>query len=82
MRKNIFFVAAVILVIAGMLSGCNRTIIDTTYNYDYGYVELPTGEIVEGPVTNWTDYEGDQLQVSINGKTYLTHSSRIVLVKN
>lgn len=39
------------------------------------------GESVEGKVTNWTDFEdGDQLQVTIDGVTYLSNSTNIVLV--
>lgn len=76
-------VMGIVLVLSGAVQvGCNRTIIDLTYKYDYAYLELPTGVIVEGKVENWTDYEGDQLQISIGGKTYLTHSNRVVLIKN
>ena len=42
-----------------------------------------SGQVVEGKVSSWTDYEdGDQLQVKINGKTYLVHSSNVVLISN
>lgn len=30
-------------------------------------------------VESWRDYEGDQLQVVIDGVTYLVHSSNVVL---
>ena len=41
------------------------------------------GEIVEGKVSSWTDFEdGDQIQVKINGKSYLVHSSNIVLISD
>ena len=63
------------------LSSCNRTVIDTTWTFNYGYVKLPTGEVIEGKVTSWKDYDdSDQLQVTINGATYLTHASNVVLV--
>lgn len=81
--KKIFAVLAVaVLVLA--LAGCNRTVFDTTYNFTYAYVELPTGEIVEGEVESWHDYaDGDQLQVTFkSGKTYLTNSTRVVLVSD
>ena len=52
-----------------------------TYSYEYAIIALPNGEIVEGKVTSWTDFEdGDQLQVKIDGKTYLVHSSNVVLI--
>ena len=37
------------------------------------------GTIVEGKLNSWDDYEGDQLQVKIDGVTYLVHSSNVVL---
>ena len=45
------------------------------------YVELPNGTVVEGKVQSWKDFDdGDQIQVTIDGKTYLTNSTRVVLV--
>lgn len=73
---------SIIALIMIMLCVYNRPVVDLTYSYDYAYVELPTGEVVEGKVDSCRDYEdGDQLQVVIDGRTYLTNSTRIVLVK-
>lgn len=64
------------------LCGCNRTVLDTTYKYDYAIIALPNGETVEGPVESWKDFvDGDQLQITINGATYLTSTTRAVLIK-
>ena len=74
------YLPAGILSIA-LLSGCNKQLMDLTYSYEYAIIGLPNGEVVEGKVTSWTDYEdGDQLQVKIDGKTYLVHSSNVVLI--
>ena len=35
---------------------------------------------LEGEVQSWCDYEDDQLQVKIDGKQYLVHSSNVVLI--
>ena len=77
----------VIIPTAIMLTQCgaevvgNKQILDLTYTFDYAYIELPNGEVIEGEVQAWKDYEdGDQIQVTINGDTYLVHSSNIVLV--
>lgn len=38
-------------------------------------------DIVEGPITQWRDYEdSDTVQVLVNGKYYLTHYTNIVLI--
>ncbi|HOJ47408.1 MAG TPA: hypothetical protein PLD48_00870 [Bacillota bacterium] len=67
-----------------LFGGCgNKQIIDLTYTFNRAIIELPNGEIVEGKVDSWRDFaDGDQIQVVIDGKTYLVHSSRIVLIKD
>lgn len=63
------------------LTGCNYEIVDLQYNYDYAIIKLQDGTIIEGNVETWRDYEdGDQLQVRINGVTYLTHSYNCTLI--
>lgn len=64
------------------LAGCgNRQMIDITYSYKYAIISLPNGEIIEGKVESWRDYEdGDQIQVTINGVTYLVHAADAVLM--
>ena len=45
-------------------------------------IEIGAVKVVEGKIDSWTDYEdGDQIQVTINGVTYLVHSSDVVLIK-
>ena len=76
---------ALLLLLALLLcTACgNRSLFDTTYTFTYAIVGLPDGTYVEGPVTSWRDYEdGDQLQVTINGVTYLTHATNVVLMTN
>ena len=82
MKKIVALLAAVIVLLsAGLLSGCNKQMLDLTYSYEYAIIGLPNGEVVEGRVSSWTDYEdGDQLQIKIDGKTYLVHSSNVVLI--
>ena len=84
MKKIIAMVLAVVLT-AGLLilAGCNKQMVDLTYSYEYAIIGLPNGEVVEGKVSSWTDFEdGDQIQVKIDGKTYLVHSSNIVLISD
>lgn len=71
-----------LIVIALALTACgNKDMFDTVYTYEYAIIALPNGEVIEGKVQSWTDYEdGDQIQVKIDGKTYLVHSEDIVLI--
>ena len=81
MKKLTALVSALVLVLA--LTGCNKQMVDLTYSYERAILSLPNGEIVEGKVSSWTDFEdGDQIQVRIDGKTYLVHSSNIVLISD
>ena len=80
-------IASLLVLVAALsavvLSGCNKQMVDLTYSYEYAIIGLPNGEVVEGKVSSWTDFEdGDQIQVKINGKTYLVHSSNIVLISD
>ena len=66
-----------------LLAGCNKQMVDMTYSYEYAIISLPNGEVVEGKVSSWTDFEdGDQIQVKIAGKTYLVHSSNVALISD
>ena len=78
MKKILDLILAVTMLAA--MTGCNKTIIDTTYKFDRAIVSLPNGEVIEGKIETWNDYEGEQIQVKIDGKTYLVHSEDIVLI--
>lgn len=63
------------------MTACNYQVVDLTYSYKYAIVNLPNGEIVQGKVDSWRDYEdGDQIQVTIDDVTYLVHAGDVVLM--
>lgn len=63
------------------LTGCNKQIVDLTYKFDYAIISLPNGEVVEGKVQSWKDYEdGDQIQVKVSDTTYLVHAANVALI--
>lgn len=82
----VIFTLALIIMVLISFAGCgvyNKQLVDFTYSYERAIIELPNGEVVDGRVSSWTDYEdGDQIQVKIDGKQYLVHSSDIVLISN
>ena len=79
MKKFVAIVSSIILAVS--LSGCNKQLVDLTYAYDRAIIKLPDGEVVDGKVQSWTDFEdGDQIQVKIDGVTYLVHSSQVALI--
>ena len=59
----------------------NQSWFDFTYNFDSAIVFTPNGIVAEGRVETWKDYEdSDVVQVTINGVTYLTHYSNVILI--
>lgn len=84
MKKRVLALVLAASLAIGGLTGCgNKDMWDTVYTFDYAIIKLPNGEIVEGKVDKWTDYEdGDQLQVTIDGKIYLTSTLNCTLIQN
>ena len=69
------------LVLVAILTGCNKQVVDLTYKYDRAIISLPNGDVIDGKVDSWTDYaDGDQIQVKIDGVSYLVHSENVVLI--
>ena len=79
MKKILAVLVLVVLMVA--LTGCNRDMFDTVYTYDEAVFSMADGTIVRGKVQNWRDYEdGEQIQVKIDGVTYLVNSVNITLI--
>ena len=79
-NKKLAIVAIILGIIVGIM-GCNKDILDLTYKYNYCYIQLQDGTVIQGEVESWTDYsDGDQLQIRMNGKTYLVHSVNCTLI--
>lgn len=84
MKKKVYLVIAMVALLAFVLCGCqigNRNIgLDLTQTFSWGIIQLGNGELIEGPVSSWRDFEdGDEVQLIINGVTYLTHYSNVIL---
>ena len=80
--KRVVLLIIFLVIILVSCTGCyNKQLFDATYHYDRAIVYLPNGEIVEGRVSSWTDFDdGDSIQVKIDGKMYLTHISNVCLI--
>lgn len=79
---SILMTLVLVLCIICTMTGCgNKHWFDTAYTFKTAIIALPNGKVIEGAVESWTDYEDcDQIQVKIDGKTYLVHSSNICLM--
>ena len=75
---------ALILALALTLTACqvgNRQVgWDTTQTFTYAILDLGNDELIEGTVESWRDFEdSDVVQFTMNGVTYLTHYSKVIL---
>lgn len=81
MKKKMVMIMALGMLVATLFTGCgNKDMFDTVYTFDRAIIKLADGTIVSGEVESWTDYEGEQLQIKINGVTYLVHSANATLI--
>ena len=84
MKKVILIVLLLISVL--MMTGCslgNRQIgFDLKQSFDEAIIILHNGEMFEGKIDSWRDFdESDVVQVTIEGVTYLTHYSNVILIR-
>lgn len=80
MKKLISILLVLAMIFALTACGYNRQIIDLDYKFNYAIIFLPDGSRIEGKVSSWKDFEqSDMIQLKIDGITYLTHSSNVIL---
>lgn len=81
--KKLICILLITILVVGMMTGCNRQLIDLTWSFERAIIYLPDGEKIEGAVSTWNDYDGsDMIQVVVNGNAYLTHSSNVLLISD
>ena len=80
-KKNmtIIGVMLIVLLMLLMLTGCNKQIIDLDYSFDKAYCNY-NGDKFELDIDQWKDYDGEQIQIKSNGKTYLISVNQCYLV--
>lgn len=77
----ILFTILLIIAVSIILVGCNVQVVDTHWNFNRAIIFLPNGEMIAGECQSWKDFdESDMLQVKIDGVTYLTHASNVILI--
>lgn len=88
--KNKKWIVVAVAIIALLIVGVfvsweavhgNRQLVDWKNRFNYAIIRLPNGEVAEGKVTSWLDYDdSDVVQITMNGKTYLTHYTNVCLI--
>lgn len=80
MRKK----AAVALLVAmcSMTACGNRKMGDWNYTYNKAIIEIKDGELMEVVIKNWCELDSGFIQITTqDGKIYLTHATKCILVK-
>ena len=76
---------AIIIVCAyfvpNLLFNGNKQVVDTNLAFHYAIIEVGNGELLEGPIRAWRDYEdSDVVQVVMDdGMVILTHYAKVML---
>lgn len=61
----------------------NYKVFDTVYTFDRAIISVPGGDVVKGAVESWKDWDdSDMIQVEIDGVTYYTHASNVLLIED
>ena len=55
--KLIAAIVVLLLMLLPVLTGCNKQIIDLNYKFDRAIISLPNGEVIDGAVQSWKDFE-------------------------
>lgn len=84
-RTTGFIIGGIILIVIMIFSlsacGFNKQIIDFTYKYDTAIINMFDGTTKTVKVKSWTDYDGEQLQITdTEGKTWLVSSINCHLI--
>lgn len=85
--KKIILVVVLFVLACLCLTGCqvgNRQIgFDTKQRFDEAIVFTSEYEVVSGDIDSWRDFEeSDVVQITIDGITYLTHYSNVILIRH
>lgn len=78
---TIIFVLSIFAMVFCCFTGCSTAQAPSiAHTFDKAVLVMPDGEIVQGDLDAWSSFNG-YTEAVINGTTYLTHSSNIVMIK-
>lgn len=79
--KKIVCIVLILMTALSLVACGNRNLLpDTKWNFEYAIVQLGNGELIEGKVESWRDFENsDVVQFTIDNIVYLTHYSNVIL---
>lgn len=76
-----FILMLVIVAIAVMFTACNKEVFDVQYKFTNAYVKVGE-DWIDVEVKKWTDYEGEQIQLTLKDGTVLVVNSMNLILYN
>lgn len=70
-----------LLLLVIILSGCNKEVLEFQYDFDKVICNYD-GSKFQLEIDKWTDYDGEQIQVRSNGKTYLLSTNKCYMIRD
>ena len=84
MKKFVCITIAIICLLGATVTSYawgNQSWFDTTYSFEYVQIAMPNGDVIEGRVQSWLDFDNsDVVQIKVDNKVYLTHYMNVVLI--
>ena len=77
--KDLIILMILIVVCMLFITGCNKQIFDTSYTFNKIVCNYD-GIKFELNIDKWNDYEGEQLQIKSEGKTYLLSANKCYMI--
>lgn len=67
--------------VPNLLFNGNMQVVDTKLAFHYAIIEIGNGELLEGPISSWHDYNNsDAVQIIMDdGLVILTHYAKVML---
>lgn len=78
-KTKLLLIILGIIGIVLILTGCNKQIFDFDYSFDKIICDY-NGNKFELKIDKWTDYDGEQLQIKSDGKTYLLSANNCYMI--
>jgi len=80
--KKIIAIVLVVAVIMLCATGRNYKLVDTKWHFNYAYIAMPNGDIIEVAVKKWAE-DGNSVTIQTeDGQVYCVSYHNCILTKN
>lgn len=80
MKKILCVLLALVMLIT--FCACNYNVIDTNWEFNYAYITLPTGEVIEEEIKSWTEDDNCVTIQGKDGQVYCVSYHNVLMTKD